>query len=79
MSTENLHTLAGLIRQERDNLLAEWRREVRQLSVAHNLDVPTLNDHIPDLLEELAYELEDSSDESLIGELKKNPIIQLIS
>ncbi len=74
MSTENLHTLAALIRRERETLLAEWRQEVRQLSVAHNLDVPTLNDHVPDLLEELAYELEDSSDESMIGELKKNPI-----
>ena len=75
MSTENLHTLAGLIRRERDTLLAEWRQEVRQLSVAHNLDVPTLNDHVPDLLEELAYELEGSSDDSMIGDLKKNPII----
>jgi signal transduction histidine kinase len=75
MSTENLHTLAGLIRQERETLLAEWRQEVRQLSVAHDLDVPTLNDHVPDLLEELAYELEDSSDDSMIGDLKKNPII----
>lgn len=75
MSTENLHRLAALIRRERDTLLAEWRKEVRQLPVAHDLDVPTLNDHVPDLLEELAYELEDSSDESMIGELKKNPII----
>lgn len=75
MSTENLHTLAALIRQERDTLLAEWRHEVRQLSVAHDLDVPTLNDHIPDLLEELAYELEASVDESMIRELKKNPVV----
>jgi signal transduction histidine kinase len=75
LSTGNLHTLAALIRRERDTLLAEWRQEVRQLSVARNLDVPTINDHVPDLLEELAYELEDSSDESMIGELKKNPII----
>jgi two-component system phosphate regulon sensor histidine kinase PhoR len=75
MSTENLHALAALIRREREALLAEWRQEVRQLPVAHDLDVPTLNDHVPDLLEELAYELEDSSDESMIGELKKNPII----
>jgi two-component system, OmpR family, phosphate regulon sensor histidine kinase PhoR len=74
LSTENLHTLATLIRRERDTLLAEWREEVRQLPVAHDLDVPTLNDHVPDLLEELAYELDDSSDESLIGDLKKNPI-----
>jgi two-component system, OmpR family, phosphate regulon sensor histidine kinase PhoR len=75
LSTENLHTLAALIRQERDTLLAEWRQEVQRLSVAHHLDVPTLNDHIPDLLEELADELEAHVDESMIGELKKNSVI----
>ncbi|MCA1632755.1 MAG: sensor histidine kinase [Acidobacteria bacterium] len=74
MSAENLDALAALIRRERDTLLAEWRREVQQLSVAHNLDVPTLNDHIPDLLEELACELELCSDESMIEGLKENPI-----
>jgi two-component system phosphate regulon sensor histidine kinase PhoR len=75
LSTDNLHTLAALIRRERDTLLGLWRQEVRQLSVARNLDVPTLNDHIPDLLEELADELEAYSDESMIGELKKNSVV----
>ena len=75
MSTENLHTLAGLIRKERDILLAEWRLEVRQLSTAYPLDVPTLNNHIPDLLEELAVELETHVDGTMIGELKKNSVI----
>jgi signal transduction histidine kinase len=42
--------------------------------VARNLDVPTLNDHIPDLLEELACELEVCSEESMIEGLKENPI-----
>lgn len=74
MSAENLDALAALIRRERDTLLAEWRHEVRQLSVAHNLDVPTLNDHIPDLLEELACELEVCSDGSMIEGLKENPV-----
>jgi two-component system, OmpR family, phosphate regulon sensor histidine kinase PhoR len=74
LSTENLDALAALIRRERDTLLAEWRQEVRQLSVAHSLDVPTLNDHIPDLLEELACELEVCSDGSMIEGLKENPI-----
>ncbi len=76
MSTENLYELASLIRRERDTLLAEWRHEVRQLSVAHNLDVPTLNDHIPDLLEELGCEpvrdlrpLADASNLSLTNEI----------
>ena len=75
MPAENLHTLAALIRRERDTLLAQWREEVRQLSVAHNLDVPTLNNHIPGLLDELADELAAYSDESMIGELKKNSVI----
>ena len=75
MSTENLHELATLIRRERDTLLTQWRQEVRQLSVAYNLDEPTLNDHIPDLLDELADELEAYVEESMIGELKKNSVI----
>lgn len=74
MSAENLHNLATLIRRERDSLLAEWRQVVGQLSVARDLDVPTLNNHIPDLLEELADELEAYSDEPMIGELKKNSV-----
>ena len=75
MSTENLYELATLIRRERDTLLAEWRHEVRRLAVAHELDVPTLNDHIPDLLEELADELGAHTDESMVGELKKNSVV----
>ena len=75
MSTENLNELAALIRRERDTLLSEWRHEVRQFAVAHELDVPTLNDHIPDLLEELADELEAHTDESMVGELKKNSVV----
>ncbi|MBK6316400.1 MAG: HAMP domain-containing histidine kinase [Blastocatellia bacterium] len=43
--------------QERDALLAEWRVQVRALPAARNLDVPTLNDHIPHFLTELAIAL----------------------
>ena len=42
--------------------------------MAHNLDVPTLNDHIPDLLEELACELEACSEGSMIEGLKDYPV-----
>ncbi len=76
MSLENLNKLAALIRRESDALLAEWRREVRQLPVAQHLDVPTLNDHLLELLEELGCELEASSDETMIGAgLKECPVI----
>lgn len=76
MKNQDLDYLATLIRERRDDLLAHWREEVRLLPVAQNLDTPTLNDHIPDLLEELACELEASCDERLIeAYLKENPII----
>ncbi len=57
-----LITLAQLVRTEGSTLLAEWRKQVRQLPSARQLDVPTLNDHIPDLLEELAEAFEGMSD-----------------
>ncbi len=53
-----LKNLAALIRQERHNLLAEWRRQTRELPSARHLDVPTLNDHVPGLLDELTIALD---------------------
>lgn len=57
--------LAALVKQERQSLLARWRQQVRQLPSARHLDVPTLNDHIPSLLDELAAALESNSDQTI--------------
>src|SRR3954470_6418332 len=57
-----LNEMAALIRQQRDALLSSWRRQVRQVPSALNLDTPTLNDHIPQLLDELADALAPRSD-----------------
>src|SRR3954447_19408774 len=56
-----LHKLASLIGQERDALLSSWRRQVRELPSARNLDLPVLNDHIPLLLDELVAALRTDS------------------
>ena len=48
---------------------------MRQLAVAHALDVPTLNNHVPDLFVELADELEAHTEESMVRELKKNSVV----
>lgn len=69
MSINNLYKLAALIRQERDTLLAQWRRQVRELPSAQHLDAPTLNDHIPDLIIELASALQSKSDETIPDKL----------
>ncbi len=50
--------------------MSRWRSQVRALPSARDLDVPTLNDHIPGLLEELAEALEAGSDETIAEALR---------
>ncbi len=54
MIINNLEQLALLIIQQRDTLLSRWRFQLQQMDSAKKLDPPALNDHIPDLLQELA-------------------------
>ena len=65
MTLNTLQTLAHLVRGESDALLLTWRIQVRQLPSASHLETPTLNDHIPDLLEELASALEINPDQTI--------------
>ncbi|MDZ4797120.1 MAG: HAMP domain-containing sensor histidine kinase [Bryobacteraceae bacterium] len=65
MTINDLDKLAALVKQERHALLSRWRQQVRQLPSARHLDTPTLNDHIPDLLDELAAALQSRSDETI--------------
>jgi len=65
MTIDILDELARLIEQERDALLTRWRGQVRELPAARDLDAPTLNDHIPHLLAELAAALRSKSDETI--------------
>jgi signal transduction histidine kinase len=65
MTSNDLDKLAALIKQERQALLERWRQQVRELPSARQLDIPTLNDHIPDLLAELATALESKSDQTI--------------
>jgi two-component system phosphate regulon sensor histidine kinase PhoR len=58
MTTDNLKRLASLIELNREAVLSRWRSQVRELPSARNLDTPTLNDHMPGLLVELAAALE---------------------
>jgi signal transduction histidine kinase len=60
-----LDELAQLIEHERDALLAMWRAQVRALPAARDLDVPTLNDHIPNLLAELSSAMRAGSGETI--------------
>ena len=70
MSTLVISKLAALIRQQKEALLKTWRDQVRELPSAAGLDIPTLNDHIPTLLEELAQALEQPSDENISETLR---------
>jgi signal transduction histidine kinase len=67
---------AELIQDKREEVLREWRREVRRLPAAKSLDTPTLDDHIPPLLNELASALKAGNFESILDlELEQNPRI----
>jgi two-component system, OmpR family, phosphate regulon sensor histidine kinase PhoR len=73
---ENLRKLAELIQRDRERLLQIWRTEVRRLPAARELDVPTLNDHIPELLGELTAALKAGRTESVLDiELADSPKI----
>jgi signal transduction histidine kinase len=61
----NLDQLAALIRRDRDALLMQWRQQVKQLPSAKHLDLPALNDHIPDLLDEIAAALQSRPRETI--------------
>ena len=65
MTINDLDKLAALVKQERHALLSRWRQQVRQLPSARQLDIPTLNDHIPGLLDELAAALQSKSDQTI--------------
>src|SRR3954451_18757507 len=65
MTIDDLDKLTELVKQERHALLSLWRQQVRQLPSARQLDVPTLNDHIPGLLDELASALRSHSDQTI--------------
>ena len=65
MTMSDLDSLAALIIQERQALLSRWRRQVRELPSARHLNIPTLNDHIPQLLDELAQAIQTNSDQSI--------------
>ncbi len=65
MNIKDLDRLAALIRQKRTELLRQWRDQIRELPSARHLDTPTLNDHIPDLLTDLANALQSRSDRTI--------------
>ena len=65
MSLQNLDKLAALIMDERAGLLSRWREQVRLLPSAKHLDTPTLNDHVPPLLDELAKALRSATDKTI--------------
>ncbi|MEX1232297.1 MAG: HAMP domain-containing sensor histidine kinase [Planctomycetaceae bacterium] len=64
-----LDQLATLIQSQGEGLLFRWRAEVRQLASAKHLDIPTLNDHIPLLLEELVKALRAHSEATIAENL----------
>ena len=64
--SDDLRRFAQTIQQRRGQLLEKWRSEVQRLPTARNMDAPTLNDHIPSLLDHLAAALIAGESESVL-------------
>ena len=60
-----LDTLATLLVRDKEAVLANWRNQVREIPAASRLDTPTLDDHMPLVLDELATACRGSSDETI--------------
>ena len=76
MSVESLNKLAAALEDERATLLKGWREQVRMLPSAKDLDTPTLNDHVPALLEELIKAFRSVADKTIPETLvEKSPPI----
>jgi signal transduction histidine kinase len=71
MKNTDSNKLAMLVQQERMALLSNWRRQIRELPSARQLDIPTLNDHIPGLLDELIVALQCQTDQTIPEALRE--------
>jgi len=69
-TSQDISNLAVLIRRDGELLLTRWRQQVKQLPSAKHLDVPTINDHIPDLLKDLADAFDIRSDATMADALQ---------
>ena len=76
MTLNELDKFAALIIQGRENLMSRWRQQVRELPSACHLDLPTLNDHMPALLDELATALQLKTDQTIAEALSEgSPVV----
>jgi signal transduction histidine kinase len=66
VADRELQEFADAIQANRENFLTDWRLQVRRLPAAQALDVPTLNDHIPALVDQLVAALRQGRTESVI-------------
>lgn len=64
MVVHQLDELAGLLENHRNTVLAQWRHQVRKLPSAQQLDTPTLNDHIPKIIDQLVIALRIHADDA---------------
>ena len=63
--------LSSLVKQESQDLLSRWRQQVRELPSARHLDIPTLNDHMPSILVELAAALRSDSGQTIPNAIRE--------
>ncbi|HTB82923.1 MAG TPA: sensor histidine kinase [Candidatus Sulfotelmatobacter sp.] len=62
-----LATLAALLREQKDSVVARWKAVVGELAGAAGLDASTLRDHIPQFLDEMITAIASRKDSTVVG------------
>ena len=70
--------LADFLRERHDEILARWEQEVSRLRPAKFLTRPTLLDHIPDFLRQLADFVQALRDHQVVAPPQQFPIVHAI-
>lgn len=65
MNDDTPQKLAALLARERESLMSNWRRQVRNLASACALDNPSLNNHMPAFIDDLAAALASGADQTI--------------
>lgn len=69
------HAVADLLKRHKAQLMSNWRAMLRELPGSRGLDRPTLDDHIPLLIDEIVAALRAVHEQSVVGQDMEAPAV----
>lgn len=73
MDVASPHIVATLVADNKAQLLFDWRAMLRELQASRGLDRPTLDDHVPQLIDEIVAGLRAHHEQSVVEQGMRTP------